>query len=218
MTVAYVFGRWDAASPACTAAPDIPSDEVFRRIANGDRLAMRTLFVRYRVPVYRWLLRIVGDAAVAEDLLNDAFLDVWRNATSFDGRSSVSTWLLAVARDKTLSARRSKSDAEPDEVAPIDSDMSEDPELARQQKEEVLRHCLARLLPDHREVLDLVYFHRKWIKEVAQIVGTDEQTVRARMCDARKRLAELVELCTYALALNSRSSFIQLHPLRPAEG
>jgi RNA polymerase sigma-70 factor (ECF subfamily) len=76
MTVAYVFGRWDAASPACTAAPDIPSDEVFRRIANGDRLAMRTLFVRYRVPVYRWLLRIVGDAAVAEDLLNDAFLDV----------------------------------------------------------------------------------------------------------------------------------------------
>ena len=131
MTVAYVFGRWDAASPACTAAPDIPSDEVFRRIANGDRLAMRTLFVRYRVPVYRWLLRIVGDAAVAEDLLNDAFLDVWRNATSFDGRSSVSTWLLAVARDKTLTARRSKSDAEPDEVAPIVSDMSEDPELAR---------------------------------------------------------------------------------------
>jgi len=208
MTVAYVFGRWDAASPACTAAPDIPSDEVFRRIANGDRLAMRTLFVRYRVPVYRWLLRIVGDAAVAEDLLNDAFLDVWRNATSFDGRSSVSTWLLAVARDKTLTARRSKSDAEPDEVAPIVSDMSEDPELARQQnREEVLRHCLARLSPDHREVLDLVYFHRKWIKEVAQIVGTDEQTVRARMCDARKRLAGLVELCTYALALNSRSSY-----------
>ena len=68
---------------------------------------MRTLFVRYRVPIYRWLLRIVGDAAVAEDLLNDTFLDVWRNATSFDGRSSVSTWLLAVARDKTLTARRS---------------------------------------------------------------------------------------------------------------
>ena len=208
MTVAYVFGRWDAASPACTAAPDIPSDEVFRRIANGDRLAMRTLFVRYRVPIYRWLLRIVGDAAVAEDLLNDVFLDVWRNATSFDGRSSVSTWLLAIARDKTLTARRSKSDAESDEVAPIVSDMSEDPELGRQQnREEVLRHCLARLSPDHREVLDLVYFHRKWIKEVAQIVGTDEQTVRARMCDARKRLAELVELCTYALALNSRSSY-----------
>ena len=65
MTVAYVFGRWDAAS-ACAVALDIPSDEVFRRIANGDRLAMRTLFARYSVPIYRWLLRIVGNAAVAE--------------------------------------------------------------------------------------------------------------------------------------------------------
>src|SRR5207249_7764890 len=60
MTVAYVFGRWDAASPAYAAAPDIPSDEVFRRIANGDRLAMRTLFARYRVSLYRWLLRSVA--------------------------------------------------------------------------------------------------------------------------------------------------------------
>jgi RNA polymerase sigma-70 factor, ECF subfamily len=83
--------------------------------------------------------------------------------------------------------------------------MSEDPELARQQnREEVPRHCLARLSPDHREVLHLVYFHRKWIKEVAQIVGTDE-TVRARMCDARKRLTELVELCTYISFPDRRS-------------
>jgi RNA polymerase sigma-70 factor, ECF subfamily len=93
MSVAYVFGRLDAASPACATAPDIPSDEVFRRIANGDRIAIRTLSVRYRVSIYRWLLRSVGDATLAEKLLIDVFLDVWRNAASFDGRSSVSTWL-----------------------------------------------------------------------------------------------------------------------------
>src|SRR5438876_276930 len=86
MTVAYVFGRWDAAPPACATAPDIPSAEVFRPIANGDRHAMRTLFVRYSVSLYRWLLRSVGDAALAEKLLNEVFLDVWRNAASFDGR------------------------------------------------------------------------------------------------------------------------------------
>ena len=73
------------------------SDEVFRRIADGDLLSMRTLFARHRVPIYRWLLRIVGDAAKAEDLLRDVFLDVWRNAASFEGRSSVSTWLLTIA-------------------------------------------------------------------------------------------------------------------------
>jgi RNA polymerase sigma-70 factor (ECF subfamily) len=206
MTVAYVFGRWDAGSRACAAAPDIPSEAVFRRIANGDRLAMRTLFARYSVPIYRWLLRIVGDAAVAEDLLNDVFLDVWRNAASFDGRSSVSTWLVAVARHKALSTHRSGPAAELDDPpgAPDGSDERELPLEAN--LEELLRHSLARLSREHGEVLDLVYYHGKSVKEVAHIVGTDEATVKGRICNARRRLAELVELRTYALALKSRPS------------
>jgi RNA polymerase sigma-70 factor, ECF subfamily len=184
MTVAYVFGRWDAASRACAAAPNIPYDEVFRRIANGDRLAMRTLFARYSVPIYRWLLRIVGDAAVAEDLLNDVFLDVWRKAASFDGRSSVSTWLVAVARHKALSTHRSGPAAELDDPprAPDGSDERELPLEAN--REELLRHSLARLSPEHGEVLDLVYYHGKSVNEVAHIVGTDEATVKGRMCNA----------------------------------
>src|SRR5262249_23386934 len=104
MTLAYVFGRWDVASPACATAPDIPSDEIFRRIANGDRLAMRTLFVRYRVSLYRWLLR----RYVGRKTLNRCILDEWRNAAFFDGRSSVSTWLLAIAKTKALTAQWSK--------------------------------------------------------------------------------------------------------------
>jgi RNA polymerase sigma-70 factor, ECF subfamily len=188
MTVAYVFGRWDAASSTCATAPDIPSDEVFRRIANGDRLAMPTLFARYRVSLYRWLLRSVGDAALAEKLLIDVFLDVWRNAASFDGRSSVSTWLLAIAKTKALTARRSKPDAELAATVPAASDELELP-LSR----------------EYGEVIDLVYYHGKSVKEVAQIVGTEERTVKSRMYGARRRLAELVELRTYALGLKKRS-------------
>jgi hypothetical protein len=71
----------------------IRHEMLIRRIAEGDQLAMRTLFGRYRVPLYRWLLRLVGDEALAEDLLSDVFLDVWRQAASFEARSSVSTWL-----------------------------------------------------------------------------------------------------------------------------
>src|SRR5207244_13038938 len=56
------------------------------------------------------LLRLVGDEALAEDLLSDVFLDVWRQAASFQARSSVSTWLLAIARYKALSARRRRTD------------------------------------------------------------------------------------------------------------
>jgi Sigma-70 region 2 len=105
-----------AALPAEVAAPETSSDGMLiRRIAQGDQLAMRTLFGRHRVPVYRWLLRLVGDEALAEDLLSDVFLDVWRQAASFEARASVSTWLLAIARYKALSARRRRTDAALDE-------------------------------------------------------------------------------------------------------
>src|SRR5215813_10168312 len=91
MTIAHTDTRW-AASPGKAAAPETSSDEaLIRRVADGDQPAMRTLFARHRVAIYRWLLRLVGDEALAEDLLSDVFLDVWRKAASFERRSSVST-------------------------------------------------------------------------------------------------------------------------------
>jgi RNA polymerase sigma-70 factor, ECF subfamily len=181
---------------AQAAAPETSSDEMLiRRIAEGDQLAMRTLFGRHRVPLYRWLLRLVGDEALAEDLLSDVFLDVWRQADTFEARSSVSTWLLAIARYKALSARRRRTDAELDEkIASRVADPADDPEVVLQKKTraELLRHSLARLSQEHGEVIDLVYFHGKSVKEVADIVGIAEATVKTRMFYARKRLSELV--------------------------
>jgi RNA polymerase sigma-70 factor (ECF subfamily) len=185
-----------AALRAQAAAPETSSDEMLiRRIAEGDQLAMRTLFGRYRVPLYRWLLRLVGDEALAEDLLSDVFLDVWRQAGTFEARSSVSTWLLAIARYKALSARRRRTDVELDEkMASRMADPADDPEVVLQKKTraELLHHFLARLSPEHGEVIDLVYFHGKSVKEVADIVGVAEATVKTRMFYARKKLADLV--------------------------
>jgi RNA polymerase sigma-70 factor (ECF subfamily) len=168
---------------------------LIRRIAQGDQLAMRTLFGRHQVPLYRWLLRLVGDQALAEDLVSDVFLDVWRQAASFEARSSVSTWLLAIARYKALSARRRRTDVELDEkIASRVADPSDDPEVALQKKTraELVRHSLAELSPEHGEVIDLVYFHGKSIKEVSEIVGIATATVKTRMFYARKKLADVV--------------------------
>ena len=88
----------------------------WRRIADGDKLAMQVLFARHRTPVYRWLLRFVGNETVAEDLPSDVFFDVWQQAGRFEGRSAVTTWLLSIARFKALSARRRRTDAELDET------------------------------------------------------------------------------------------------------
>ena len=106
------------------------SDEILiERIAAGDKLAMQVLFARHRTNIYRWLLRFVGNETVAEDLLSDVFLDVWRQASRFEGRSAVTTWLLSIARFKALSARRGRTDAPLDEtIEATVADSADDPE------------------------------------------------------------------------------------------
>jgi RNA polymerase sigma-70 factor (ECF subfamily) len=198
MSILRTHMGWAAALPAQVAATETSSDEVLiRRIADGDQLAMRTLFARYRVAIYRWLLRLVSDEALAEDLLSDVFLDVWRKAASFEARSSVATWLLAIARYKALSARRQQPHAElNDELASTVADPADDPELVLQKKDraELLRQSLAKLSREHGEVIDLVYYHGKSVKEVAETIGINEATVKTRMFYARKKLAQLVAM------------------------
>ena len=163
MTTAYL--DMAAASRGQPALRETSSDEkLIQRIAAGDRLAMQTLFARHRVAVYRWLLRLVNDEALAEDLLSDVFLDVWRQAASYEARASVSTWLLAIARYKALSARRRRIDAELDDhIASKVADPADGPDLVLEKKSttELMRACLAELSPEHREVMDLVYYHDK---------------------------------------------------------
>src|SRR5689334_24116766 len=157
---------------------------------------MQVLFSRHHVRVYRFVLRLVGNPTTAEDLISEVFLDVWRQADRFEGRSAVSTWLLAIARFKALSALRKKPDeALDEETAEAIEDTADNPEvaLAKKDKGAVLRQCLAKLSPEHREIIDLVYYHEKSIEEVAQIVKIPENTVKTRMFYARKKLAELLQ-------------------------
>ncbi len=173
------------------------SDEaLIGRVAAGDKLAMQVLFARHHVRVYRFVLRLVRDQTVAEDLINEVFLDVWRQANRFEARSAVSTWLLAIARFKALSALRRRPDEELDEeAAAAVEDPGDDPDLAVQKKDksEALRKCLEALSPEHREIIDLVYYHEKSVEEVAEIVGIPENTVKTRMFYGRKRLSELLK-------------------------
>src|SRR3954453_1818494 len=111
-------------------------DVLIGRIAGGDRLAMQVLFARHHVRVYRFVLRLVSDPALAEDLISEVFLDVWRQANRFEGRAAVSTWLLAIARFKALSALRRRPDEELDEeTAEAIEDTADDPEEALAKKD-----------------------------------------------------------------------------------
>jgi RNA polymerase sigma-70 factor, ECF subfamily len=172
------------------------ADEILiGKIAKGDRLAMEALFARYRVRVFRFLARMVRNEATAEELNSDVFLDIWRQAGTFEGRSAVSTWIFSIARFKGLNVLQRRPEAELDEEKTAEiEDHADDPEvaLAKKDKAAVLRQCLAKLSAEHREIVTLVYYQQKSVEEVAAIVGIPEATVKTRMFYARKKLSELL--------------------------
>jgi len=173
------------------------SDEaLIGTIAAGDRRAMQALYARYNVRIYRFVLRLTNDSSLAEDLVSEVFLDVWRGAEGFKAKSRVSTWMLAIARHKALSALRRRSNEQLDEDAtPAIADPTDDAETTANNRDRsaIVQRCLSQLSALHREVLDLVYYHEKSVDEVAEIVGAPANTVKTRMFYARKRMQALLE-------------------------
>ena len=164
-------------------------------IADGDRRAFEALYLRHRSQVLRYLIRLIGNDPVAEEIANDVFLEVWRNAHRFEAKSQVSTWLLAIARYKALSALRRRAEAQIDEdaVGAI-VDPADDPETTtdRESRSAILKKCLTQLSAAQREVIDLVYFQDKSVEEVAKFIGVAANTVKTRMFYARNRMASLL--------------------------
>jgi RNA polymerase sigma-70 factor (ECF subfamily) len=171
-------------------------DKLLARIRSGDNLTLQALYGRHHVKVFRFAMRLLRQEQSAEDVVSEVFIDVWRNASGFEGRSEASTWLLAITRNKAYSLlRKRKEDELDEEAAAAIEDDADDPEVAMQKKSkgDLLRACLSRLSVEHREVVDLVYYHDKSIEEVALIVGAPEGTVKTRMFHARKKLSELAQ-------------------------
>jgi RNA polymerase sigma-70 factor (ECF subfamily) len=183
------------ATQGIIAAQATSDDMLLESIADGNRTAMHILYCRHNVRVYRFILRIVRDATTAEDLVSQVFLDVWRTAGQFQGRSQVSTWLLSIARFKALTAMRQRrfEDIDQEDVRQIpDGNDTPETSLDRSDTSAILRACVQKLSPAHREIINLVYYHEKSVEEVGQIIGIPQSTVKTRMFYARKQLADLL--------------------------
>jgi RNA polymerase sigma-70 factor (ECF subfamily) len=172
------------------------SDEaLIARVAKGDRQALKLLYGRHHVKVYRFALRLMNDEAAAEDVVSDVFLAVWRRTGRFEGSAQASTWLFGITRHKALSRLRARTnDPLDDGVAESIEDPADNPEVTMQkeQRRMLLQDCLTQLSATHREIVDLVYYHGKKIEEAASILGVPLNTVKTRMFYARKRIGELI--------------------------
>jgi len=178
------------------------SDEtLIKAVAFGDKDAMQALYKRYNVHIYRFIRRLVGDRQSTENLVSDVFLEVWQHADHFEGRSKVSTWLLSISRFKALSMLRQRRDLKRAEYADFErcdagfiEDPADNPENAVVKKDAcaLMRACINQLSPEHREIIDLIYYHEKTIDEVAMIIRAPRNTVKTRAFYARRHLAQLL--------------------------
>jgi RNA polymerase sigma-70 factor (ECF subfamily) len=176
--------------------PVVGDEQVMERIAAGDQAALRILIGRHQVRVFRFVLRLVRSEAVAEELTNEVFMEVWRSARSYRGQSKPQTWMLSIAHHRAVSSLRKRREESWDEERAAEIvDAGDNPEEAAQKRDKsaVMRRCMEALSPEHREIVDLVYYHELSITEVAAVVGIPENTVKTRMFYARKRLSQTLK-------------------------
>ena len=190
------FSRQAVARTTQTMSAQDRSDEALvRAIAGGDKRAVQVLYDRHHLRVYRFILRFTNDASLAEDIVSEVFIGAWRRAGGFKSKSQVSTWLLAIARNKAISALNRHRDGQLDDaMASSIPDPTDGAEaiIEDQDRSAVIRKCLSQLSADHREVIDLVYYHEKSVEEVAEIIRVPAATVKTRMFYARKCLGKML--------------------------
>jgi RNA polymerase sigma-70 factor, ECF subfamily len=182
------------------ASGNTSDSDLIKRIASGDRAAVRLLFMRHHARIYRFVVRQTGSENMADDIANEVFLEVWRKASNFEFRSQVSTWLLGIARFKVLSAfRKRKEDAldELDAERIVDGADTPDVITMKLDKATALRKCVESLSAEHRAVIDLAYYHGRTVTEVADILSIPVATVKTRMFYARSKLGEALKAAGY---------------------
>jgi RNA polymerase sigma factor (sigma-70 family) len=181
--------------------PDDPSRdaEVMRRIREGDRSAVDELYQRFRRPAFALARRILADDALAEDVLQEVFLSVWRDPAAFDrGRGSVASWLLAVVHHKAVDAVRREESQRRRQVMAEDELALDAPMATRDVEEEAwsrvvadqVRTALGVLSASQREALTLAYYGGYTQREVAALTGTPLGTVKTRMLAGMRRLRQ----------------------------
>ncbi|MEU3899502.1 sigma-70 family RNA polymerase sigma factor [Streptomyces sp. NPDC045251] len=172
------------------------SDEVLlSAVARGDQAALRALYERHAAAMLRLIRRLTSDRSVAEEILQETWLAVWRSAAGFRGESSVRGWLLGVARRQAHNhLRRSRpqlADLAEAQDVPDPAPSVEDQVVREAERAELL--AAVRTLPGHlREVLALVLVEELAYPEVATVLAIPVGTVKSRMSHARKRLSGML--------------------------
>jgi RNA polymerase sigma-70 factor, ECF subfamily len=168
-----------------TANRTVDDAESLTRLGQRDENAMEEIFRRYSGPVYSVALRVLHDTGQAEDVLQEVFLQLWRNPDAFvQDRGSLGAWLVVVARNRAIDLlrRRKPSDSVDDVVLASSINVAE--EAVQNVMMEKVRRALAQLPPEQRKSLELAYFEGLSHTEIASRTGDPLGTVKTRIRQA----------------------------------
>ena len=180
----------DSHEPACDDA------EVLVRIGQGDEDAMAAFYRDHGRAVFAQVLLVTGERALAEEIVQDTMLAVWRGARSFRGESSVRSWVIAIARRQTRDRLRSRRLQVVDDAYLADqSDSGPGPEIMALDRAELaeVRGAIRELAPAHREVLGLAFGSGLSLPEVASVLDIPVGTVKSRLAAARTALNRILD-------------------------
>lgn len=168
-------------------------ERLLQRVASGDERAFEELYRLTAQKIWFYIYRLCGDREKTEDIMMETYLEIWRSAKNFEGRSRALVWMYSIARHltfKTLRRERRHEEVEYEETA---GDQNPVEESLERERFSLLARALKRLPLPHREVLDLVFFHGLRYEEVARILDIPVNTVKTRVFHAKKKLRKILE-------------------------
>ena len=176
-----------------SSARDALDLKLLRAIASGDTHALDQLYELHGLPILSYLIGQLEDRVLAEEVLQDVMLAVWKGASGFRGDSKVRTWLLAIARHQAINARQRRKQLHTP-LSEVEVYPSLEPGIESSFEKEHIKQALHQLPDDQRETLELIFYQELSGPEVATVLGIAPGTVKSRvhraMATLRKVLSE----------------------------
>jgi RNA polymerase sigma-70 factor, ECF subfamily len=179
--------------PTAMAEPEHDVDLV-RRMVNGDEAALQDLYAAYGQRLYAYALRLTNDPAMAEDVVQEVLVSVWRTAGRYRGEGRVLAWLLGIVHNIAIKAMRNRPLPISDELEATlpAANVSLEEQVEASEQARWVRQALNDLSTEHRSVLELVFYQGLSLAEVAQVCNCPSGTVKSRLSYARQYLRSVL--------------------------
>jgi RNA polymerase sigma-70 factor, ECF subfamily len=187
MPTANLALSWQTQPTMTQPADDL---DLIRRMQAGDDDAVRDLYAQYGQRLYAYALRLTDDPATAEDVTQTTLVTAWRTARNFRGEGCLIAWLLGIVHHTAMKAIRNRTnylDEVAEETIRGDQPSPEEQAQVRDERRWV-RQGIQNLSPEHRAVLELIFYQELSLNEVAQVLNIPLGTVKSRLSYARNHL------------------------------